>query len=101
MSYRHRVGVLLSILWLIGLPIYVLVKTNQRASETLGSCMSIINNIDWCLPGAGFVSPREMSHNLVSGDRNTVVLWGLMVGPIIGFWLIGRIAFAAVRSIRW
>ena len=96
MSYRHRVGVLLG---LIGLPIYVLLDTNQRASETLGWCMSVVNNIDWCLPGAGFVSPREMAHNLVVGDRNTVVLWGLMLGPIIGFWLITRIAFATVRSI--
>ena len=33
MSYRHRVGVLLSILWLIVLPIYVLVETNQRAQR--------------------------------------------------------------------
>jgi hypothetical protein len=79
--------------------IYVLVDTNQRASEILGSCMSVVNNIDWCLPGAVFVSPREMAHNLVAGDRNTVVLWGLMVGPIIGFWLTRRIAFATVRSI--
>ena len=100
MSYRQRVGVLLSVLWLIGLPIYVLVDTNQRASETLGSCMSVVNNIDWCLPGAGFVSPREIAHNLVAGDRNTAVLWALMVGPIIGFWLIRRIAFATARSIR-
>jgi hypothetical protein len=80
MSYRHRVAVLLSVLWLIGLPIYVLVDTNQRASEILGSCMSVVNNIDWCLPGAGFMSPREMAHNLVARDRNTIVLWGLMVG---------------------
>jgi hypothetical protein len=99
MGYRHRVGTLLSILWLIGLPIYVLVDTNQRASEILSSCMSVVNNIDWCLPGAGFVSPREIAHNLVARDRNTAVLWGLMVGPIIGFWLIRRIAFATVRSI--
>ena len=100
MSYRRRLGVMLSVLWLIGLPIYVLIDTNQRASETLGSCMSVVNNIDWCLPGAGLVSPREMIHNLVGGDRNTVVLWALMMGPIIGFWLISRIAFATVRSIR-
>ena len=100
MSYRRRLGVMLSVLWLIGLPIYVLIDTNQRASETLGSCMSVVNNIDWCLPGAGFVSPREIAHNLVARDRNTAVLWGLMVGPIIGFWLISRIAFATVRSIR-
>jgi hypothetical protein len=99
-SYRHKVGVLLSVLWLIGLPIYAFVDTNHRASKTLDSCMSVVKNIDWCLPGAGFVSPREMAHNLVAGDRNTVVLWGLMVGPIIIFWLIRRIAFATVRSVR-
>jgi hypothetical protein len=100
MSYRHRVGVLLSVLWLIGLPICVLVNTNQRASKTFGSCMSVVKNINWCLPGAGFVSTREIAHNLVAGDRNTVVLWSLMVGPIIIFWLIRRIAFTTVRSIR-
>jgi hypothetical protein len=90
----------LSVLWLIGLPIYVLADTNLRASKILDSCMSVVKNIDWCLPGAGFVTPREMAHTLVAGDRDTVVLWGLMVGPIIVFWLIGRIAFGTVRSIR-
>jgi hypothetical protein len=74
--------------------------TDLRASKTLGSCMNVVRNIDWCLQGVGFVNPREMAHTLVARDRDTVVLWGLMVGPIIICWLIGDVAFTIVRWIR-
>src|SRR3974377_546766 len=61
----RKIGVVISVLWLIGPPIYVLVDTNQPASKTLGSCMTVVKNFDWCLPDARFVSPREMAHNLI------------------------------------
>jgi hypothetical protein len=57
-GWKRMVGVI-SVLWLIGLPIYLLVDANRQASRSLALCLSVARTspeMHWCQAGVRFVS---------------------------------------------
>ena len=105
----RKIGVVISVLWLIGLPIFVMVDSNRRASQFYAWCRSTEPHFasdvtpeqqdEWCSRAAGFMTPTVLVQVLIAGNADTFTIWSLMLGPVAVFWLIFGIILAAVRSV--
>jgi hypothetical protein len=104
----RKIGVV-SALWLIGLPIFVMIDSNRRASEFYTWCRSAESHyatdmtpeqqLEWCSRSARFMTPTVLAQVLIAGDADTFAMWSLMMGPVAVFWVIFGIIFVAVRSV--
>jgi hypothetical protein len=72
MSDWQKIGLAISILWLIGLSIYLVVHSTWKT----------VVNI------------------LVAGNLDTLTLWTMMLAPVVLLWSIGIITVEVVRWIR-
>ena len=105
----RKIGVAVSALWLIGLPMFVMLDSNRRANEFYTWCRSAESRyaaemtpqqqVEWCSRAAGFMTPTVLAQVLVAGNADTFAMWSLMLGPVAVFWLIFGIILVAVRSI--
>ena len=117
MTALQKIAVLTSVLWLIGLPIYVMLDSNRRASEFYTWCRTVESKIaadmrpsgfaetteqqhEKCQRAARFMTPTVLAQTLVAGNADTFTLWSLMLGPVAALWLIGAIVFSTVRWMR-
>jgi hypothetical protein len=73
MTGWQKIGAVISVLWLIGLPIYLVVHS--------GSFTTV-----W--------------HALITGDSATAALWTMMLAPVVLLWSLGVLTPDAVRWIR-
>ena len=119
MSGWQRIGVVISILWLIGVPIYLMVDQNQSASRVYESCLQnaylIYGPVGYegdnpaefhlasqrCLETRNqmFMSPKKFIGVLLSQDKESWVIWIAMFVPLALFWVIGGVVIATVRWI--
>ncbi len=112
----QKIGVTLSVLWLIALPIFVTVDSNRRAKEFYTWCRSAESKIasdmsssgltetveqqhEKCWRAARFMTPTVLARTLVAGNADTFTLWSLMLGPIAILWLIAGIILAIAQWI--
>ena len=110
MSAWRKIGVAISVLWMVGLPIYVMMDSNRRANEFYSWCRSKESNFasdltpeqrhEWCSQSAGFMTPTVLAQVLVAGNSDTLALWSLMLGPLAILWIAGGIILATVRRLR-
>jgi hypothetical protein len=73
MSGWQKIGAVISVLWMIGLPIYLIVLSG---------------------------SLKTVGHALIAGNSDTAALWTMMLGPVVLLRSIGVITPDAVRWIR-
>jgi uncharacterized membrane protein YagU involved in acid resistance len=73
MSGWQKIGAVVSVLWMIGLPIYLVVHSGNL---------------------------KTVGHALIAGNSDIVALWSMMLGPVVLLWSIGVITADAVRWIR-
>jgi hypothetical protein len=121
MSGWQRIGVLISVLWFVGMPIYLMVDTNNTAAAVYQSC---IRSADLAFEPGGFegdnpgelkvaeqrcarsfynmrMPPRKLMRLLLGMEgEETPIVWAIILGPIILFWLVGGATFATVRWVR-
>lgn len=121
MSGWQRIGVLISVLWIVGTPIYLMVDTNNTAEAVYQSC---IRSADLAFEPGGFegdnpgelkvaeqrcarsfynmrMSPRKLMRLLLGREgEETLIVWTMILGPIILFWLVGGATFTTVRLVR-
>lgn len=110
MSRLQGIGIVISLFWLVGLPIYLTVDSNRRADEFYNWCQSLGPNIssertaeqqhETCWRSARFITPKVMAHTLIAGNVDTVTLWSMMLGPGAILWFIGGIVLATLRLTR-
>src|SRR5262249_19056043 len=106
----RKIGVVVSVLWLIALPVFVMLDSNRRASEFFAWCRSAESRyaidmtpeqqLEFCTRSARFMTPSVLAQVLVAGNSDTFTMWILMLGPVAAFWLISGVVFVAVRRIR-
>jgi hypothetical protein len=106
----QKFGVLVSIVWMIGLPICVMIDSNRRASEFYNMCRKVESNLasamtteqqhEACWRSAKFITPTVLAQTLIAGNADTATLWFFMLGPVVIFWAIGSIILATVRRLR-
>ena len=108
----------ISVLWLIGLPVYIVIKANRWAQYEYSSCLNNLSQAnadvrasgqevpkglegphDFCLEAASFVTASDFARALVDGSSGSARLWRLMLLPIAALWLLGGIGFATLRWI--
>jgi hypothetical protein len=121
MSDWQRIGVLISVLWLVGMPIYLMVDTNNTAGVVYQSC---IRSADLAFEAGGFegdnpgelkaaerrcarsfykmrMSPGKLVGLLLGREgEETLTVWTTILVPVVLFWLVGVAALATVRWIR-
>src|SRR5262249_40242307 len=118
MSGRQRIGVVISILWLIASTTYLLVTKNQAANKSYAACIESglttgthlryigqndqadaweSHSKDWCLGAARYMSPVGLAHALLEGSYRSAILWGAFLGPIALLWLVGSLVIGIVR----
>ena len=73
MSGWQKIGAVISVLWMIGLPIYLIVLSG---------------------------SLKTVGHALTAGNSDTAALWTMMLGPVVLIWSIGVITLDTVRWIK-
>jgi hypothetical protein len=108
MSGWPKIGVVASVLWLIGLPTYLVVHSSMNADHLYDECMKSVADLtreeqhETCLTSShlGAVTPRIIGHALIAGNSDTAALWTMMLGPVVLLWSIGVITLDAVRRIR-
>jgi beta-lactamase regulating signal transducer with metallopeptidase domain len=110
MSRWRKIGVLLSALWMIGLPIYVMADSNRRASEFYAWCRSLESNSvsditseqqhEVCWRSAKFMTPSVLAQTLIAGTADTATMWTFILGPVVILWIVGGIILATVRWVR-
>ena len=106
----QKFGVLVSIVWMIGLPICVMIDSNRRASEFYNMCRKVESNLasamtteqqhEACWRSAKFITPTVLAQTLIAGNADTATLWFFMLGPVVIFWAIGGLILATVRRLR-
>jgi hypothetical protein len=110
MSGWQRIGLVLSIVWVLILPIWLVRDNNSRAEEDMEVCVkyAVMNNtgdrenarIAEC--GEAYsrsltTLPRLMTEFLTAGpDR--LVFWSITLVPIVALWIIGSIV---IGTLRW
>ena len=72
MTRWQKIGAVVSVLWLIGLSIFLVVHSTWKT----------VVNI------------------LVAGNLDTLTLWAVMLGPVVILWSIGIVTAEVVRWIR-
>jgi len=121
MSGWQRIGVVISVIWLVAFPIYLVVDTNQHADAFYFLCRKIKYDTasryrdtgksdvadamdkrahEECWEPAGHMSPSKMASDLLAGDSKSAIMWAFILAPIILFWLIGGAIFGITRWIR-
>lgn len=117
----QRIGVLISILWLVGMPIYLMVDTNNTAKVVYQSC---IRSADLAFEPGGFegdnpgalqsvehrcnrsfddmrMSPAKLMRLLLGREgEEALIVWTIILVPIVLLWLVGGSIFVAVRWVR-
>ena len=73
MTRWQKIGAVISVLWLIGLPIFFIVRSG---------------------------SFKTVGHALIAGNSDTAALWTMMLGPVVLLWSIGFITLDGVLLIR-
>ena len=107
----QKIGILLSIIWMIGIPIYVMIDSNRRANEFYGMCRRLESSIasdsttaeqqhETCWRSAKFMTPSGLVQTLIAGNADTITLWSFILGPLVNFWIAGGLLLATVRWIR-
>ena len=115
------IGVLTSILWFVGITIYLVVNTNNTAAGVYESCT---RSADLAFEPGGFegdnpgelktaerrcarsfdrmrMSPGKLIRLLLGRDSDeTLTVWMIILVPIALFWLVGSTTVATARWIR-
>jgi hypothetical protein len=112
MSGWQRIGVVLSVLWLVGLPVYLMNDTNMRAQDQFIDCkMAQERGLRWgteadCKRAAGFMEWADLAQ-MFRGDPQDIYttyrargMWVFLLGPVVLLWLVGWIVFGTVRWVR-
>ena len=109
MSGWQRIGVVISVLWLVGLPVYLQFDANRRiynhvldcttarglVAASAGATLAQIRQL--CL---GVYGPSVSYGDLARTFRDDVVMLGLLLVPIVLFWIVGWIVLGTVRWVR-
>jgi hypothetical protein len=109
MTGWQRIGVVVSVLWLIGFPIYLVVHSSMNAGHLHEQCLkSYLPDLTseekhetcWHSSHIGAVTWKTVGYALIAGNSDTVALWPMMFGPVALLWSFGVITLGTVRWIR-
>jgi hypothetical protein len=105
-----RIGVVLSVLWAVGMPAYLAIGAQDSVNSVFQSCMSLVYNANWpaeqekqrlaqCTANYATefkkVTFQQVYSDVYSNKDNV----GLLVWiPILGLWIMGGVL---IGTLRW
>src|SRR6202045_3584101 len=88
----QKFGVLVSIVWMIGLPICVMIDSNRSASEFYNMCRKVDSNLASATTtehhhhascsSAKFITPTALARSLIAGNAHSAALRFFTLGPV-------------------
>jgi hypothetical protein len=118
-NYWQRIGVVTSVLWLVGLPFFVVVERNRHAADALSACVASAYDHETfrflqepgvktaeqqCLRRylALSISPQQLLRLLTLNEspEQGVGLWASLLLPVLTLWLTGAIVLMVIRFSR-
>lgn len=110
MSGWQRLGVVISILWLLGAPAYFMVDANQSANRVSEMCYStafsksgadLETEKSRCLAQLAELSmtPQKLLNLFFAANKDQITLWTFLLVPLAGFWMLGWIVIGTCRWI--
>lgn len=113
----QRIGVVVTVLWVVCSPIYLMVDTNQHAAAFQRGCISTAYRIwfegnvnpsdaertaklEQCRQSADYMTASKLSHEFLAFDSASAFLWLLLIVPIGAFWVAAGALLGTVRWIR-
>ena len=109
MTGWQRIGVVVSVLWLIVFPIYLVVHSSMNAGHLYEQCLKSYlpgltseekHETCWRSSHIGAVTWKTVGYALIAGNSDTVALWPMMFGPVALLWSLGVITLGTVRWTR-
>lgn len=115
LSGWQRIDVVISVLWIIGLPTFLFIDT-IRANEHGAACFRDFSELSWklsregkqaeaaeadrerdkCWNHQGHITPIQAFEPFIKGNIETVIVWA----PVALLWILGGTIFATVRWIK-
>jgi len=103
----QRIGILISILWLVGFLSFLYIDANRSHGEVFERCLDAATALNEptdresfrhiCVKA--FEASRETPGKLVKEVSSNKILWATIVVPIGLLWIVGGLLFYAVRRI--
>jgi hypothetical protein len=117
MSGWQRIGIVISVIWLIAAPIYIMADQNRRASDIYGMCFETAYRRYGPAgyepkPAEFTIAKQQCAETLEKLDMPPSKLWDALMGqdkdsgdlralifrPLALFWIIGA---AVISTFRW
>jgi hypothetical protein len=103
MSGWQRIGVVLSVLWIIGSPLFIWQSENSAVREVRAGCYGHITDPfgpqwDAAVQHCAELFPMHSFADLYSRRGDAEVLWALTLIPIAILWIVGGIV---IGTLRW
>lgn len=106
MRWWQRIGVVLSFLWVLGFPYFVIKLHNQQALNHYSDCLIASGISDAAAASRArctFIYHSEetsFSKTFLSLNRSTGYFWGAVLVPLVALWVLGGIVIGTLRWIR-
>jgi hypothetical protein len=100
----HRIGVVLSVLWVLGFPFFAIRFDDQQALNHYGACLVASGISDSAAASRArctFIYHSEetsFSKTFLSLNRSTAYVWGAVLAPVVALWVLGGIV---IGTLRW
>ncbi len=106
MSGWQRLGMVVTVLWLLGAPIHLMVHANQSADRLYAMCLSRTYNNK---AGADLetrcraqfeeqsMTPQKLLNLLFAANKDQITVWTFLLVPLVVFWLLGWIVLGTCR----
>jgi hypothetical protein len=112
MSGWQRIGMVISVLWLVGFPIYLMIDQNSTAGKLYGECYSAAYSAYGSQPdklkartaecsqthSQIVMTPEKLLRVLMGGDKESWVFWLIILTPLAAFWIVGG---TMITTLRW
>ena len=115
MSAWQSIGLVISVLWALGLPIYLMADTNRKANDFYMWCLTL--SYQKIQPGTSTqdlelaqtncryahqqsVMPPAKLLQLLTTDKAAGIVWLIILVPIAIFWVVSATVLSTVRWIQ-
>jgi uncharacterized membrane protein len=107
MSRCQRIGILVSILWLVGFLSFLYIDANRSHSEVFEHCLNSASTLSEStdrksfqqICARAFEASRETPGKIVKEVSSDKILWAAIVVPLGLLWIVGGLLSYAVRRI--
>ncbi len=109
----QRLGIVISILWILCSPVYLLFASNQQAFVNFRACLRVVEHLQSDNVAAeasqrcqetyrreGMSTDRLLKILLLQGGDGSLDVWAFILTPVALLWLVGTAIIGTARWVR-